>query len=54
MVIAHVGGVPVEELIPTAAGAGTALLLARTWVSLHLRRRRATPTVSKTTRRRLT
>jgi hypothetical protein len=39
-VIAHVGGVPVEELIPTAAGAGTALLVARTWVSLRLRRRR--------------
>jgi hypothetical protein len=39
-VIAHVAGVPVEELIPTAAGAGTALLVVRTWVSLHLRRRR--------------
>ena len=37
---AHVGGVPVEELIPTAAGAGTALLLARTWLALQLRRRR--------------
>jgi cytochrome oxidase assembly protein ShyY1 len=37
-VIAHVGGVPVEELIPTAAGAGTALLVARTWISLRLRR----------------
>jgi hypothetical protein len=36
--IAHVGGVPVEELIPTAAGAGTALLLARTWLALRLRR----------------
>jgi hypothetical protein len=39
-VIAHVGGVPVEELIPTAAGAGAALLVARTWVSLRLRRHR--------------
>jgi len=39
-VIAHVGGVPVEELIPTAAGAGTALLVARTWVSMRLRRGR--------------
>jgi hypothetical protein len=40
IVIAHVGGVPVEELIPTAAGAGTGLLLARTWLSVRLRRRR--------------
>jgi hypothetical protein len=38
-VLAHVAGVPVEELIPTAAGAGTALLVARGWVSLLLRRR---------------
>ena len=31
--LAHVAGVPVEELALTAAGAGTALLVARTWVS---------------------
>jgi hypothetical protein len=37
---AHVAGVPVEELLPTAAGAGTALLVARTWVALRLRGRR--------------
>jgi hypothetical protein len=40
VILAHVGGVPVEELIPTAAGAGTALVLARTWVSLRWRARR--------------
>jgi hypothetical protein len=39
-VMAHVAGVPVEELAPTLAGAGSALLLARTWVVLRLRRRR--------------
>jgi hypothetical protein len=39
-VLAHVGGVPVEELIPTLAGAGGMLLLARGWLELHLRRRR--------------
>jgi hypothetical protein len=39
-VLAHVGGVPVEELIPTAAGTGAALLLARAWLTLHLRGRR--------------
>jgi hypothetical protein len=39
-VIAHVGGVPVEELLPTLAGTGTGLLVARGWVMLRLRRRR--------------
>jgi hypothetical protein len=39
--LAHVGGVPVEEmLIPSAAGSGTALLIARTWLSFRLTRRR--------------
>ena len=38
--IAHVGGVPLEELLPSAAGAGTALLMARAWMAVHLRRRR--------------
>ena len=37
-VIAHVGGVPLEELVPTLAGAGSALLMARAWISLRLRR----------------
>jgi len=39
-VIAHVGGVPLEELVPSGAGAGAGLLLARAWLILHLRRRR--------------
>jgi hypothetical protein len=39
-VIAHVGGMPLEELLPSAAGAGTALLMARAWMAVHLRRRR--------------
>ena len=38
--IAHVGGVPVEELLPTLAGAGAGLLVARAWMMLRLRRRR--------------
>jgi hypothetical protein len=38
-VIAHIGGVPVEELLPTLAGTGTGLLIARAWVMLRLRRR---------------
>jgi hypothetical protein len=39
MVIAHVGGVPLEELLPSVTGAGASLLLARAWLMLHLRRR---------------
>ena len=38
--IAHVGGVPLEEVLPAAGGAGTSLLLARAWLAVHLRRRR--------------
>ena len=37
--IAHVGGVPVEEILPSLAGGGAMLVLARTWIGL-LRRRR--------------
>jgi hypothetical protein len=39
-VIAHIAGVPLEEVLPTAGGAGAALLAARGWLWLHLRRRR--------------
>ena len=38
--IAHVGGVPVEEILPSLAGGGAVLLLARAWMGLRLRRRR--------------
>lgn len=38
--LAHVGGVPLEEILPTIAGTGTGLLVARGWLTLHLRRRR--------------
>ncbi len=37
--IAHIGGVPLEEALPAAAGAGAALVAARAWLALHLRRR---------------
>jgi hypothetical protein len=39
-VIAHVGGVPVEELVPALAGTGTSLIIARAWLTLRLRRLR--------------
>ena len=34
--IAHVGLLPVEELLPSVTG----LVLARAWIVMHLRRRR--------------
>ena len=39
LVIAHVGGVPLEELAPAVSGVGAMLLAARAWVTLHLRGR---------------
>jgi hypothetical protein len=43
-VIAHVAGVPVEELLPLALVSGAGLVAAtRTWISEALRRRRRSP-----------
>jgi hypothetical protein len=39
-VIAHVGGVPLEEILPSLTGAGAGLVVARVWIMLRLRRRR--------------
>ena len=36
--IAHVAGVPLEELLPAAAGGSAGLLMARAWLMLRLRR----------------
>jgi hypothetical protein len=38
-VIAHVAGVPLEELLPALAGTGSSLLAVRAWLRLRLRRR---------------
>lgn len=38
--IAHIGGVPLEELVPALAGTGGGLLVVRGWVALRLRHRR--------------
>jgi hypothetical protein len=38
--IAHIGGLPLEEIIPAASGVGAGLLVARAWTMLRLRRRR--------------
>jgi len=40
VIVAHVGGVPVEEILPTLAGTGTGLLVLRAWLAARLRRRR--------------
>ena len=39
--IAHVAGLPLEELVPSLTGAGAGLLAARAWLTTHLRRRRS-------------
>jgi hypothetical protein len=39
-VIAHIGGVPVEELLPSVTGAGTGLLVARARMARVRRRRK--------------
>ena len=44
MVIAHVAGVPVEEFLPTLAGAGSGLLVMGTGLRLRLRHRRKSRT----------
>jgi hypothetical protein len=35
--LAHVGGMPVEELLPALASTGGSLLAARAWLNLRLR-----------------
>ena len=37
--LAHVGGIPLEELLPALGGIGASLVAARVWLSVHLRRR---------------
>jgi hypothetical protein len=39
-VIAHIGGLPLEEILPSASAASAGLLAARGWLRLRLRRRR--------------
>jgi hypothetical protein len=36
-VIAHVGGLPVEELLPSLGGVGVGVLFARAWLAERLR-----------------
>ena len=43
MTIAHIAGVPVEEVVPSFVGAGSALLLALTWAMARIHRPRRPP-----------
>ena len=38
--IAHIGALPLEEVLPLLTGAGSALLAVRAWIAPRLRRRR--------------
>jgi hypothetical protein len=38
--LGHVGGLPVEELLPWLVGPGTGLLATRAWIAVRLRRHR--------------
>jgi hypothetical protein len=38
--LAHVGGVPVEEMLPWLVGPGTGLVVVRAWIAVGLRRDR--------------
>jgi hypothetical protein len=44
VITAHIAGVPVEEVLSSASGAGGALLVARIWIIVRFRRRREPPT----------
>jgi hypothetical protein len=39
MIVAHVAGMPAEELLPSLAGPVTGLVVARAWLALTLRRK---------------
>jgi hypothetical protein len=49
-VIAHIGALPLEELLPVLTGAGSRLLAVRAWIVPRVRRCRD----ASTTRRRET
>ncbi|MBA3866371.1 MAG: hypothetical protein H0X42_08500 [Solirubrobacterales bacterium] len=36
--LAHVAGVPVEELLPWVAGPGAGLVVVRAWIAVQLHR----------------
>ena len=38
--IAHVAGMPLEELFPSVTGAAAGLVAARAWIMVRLRRHR--------------
>jgi hypothetical protein len=43
-VIAHIGPLPLEEVLPVLTGAGSGLLAVRAWITPRVRRRRQSGT----------
>jgi hypothetical protein len=39
-VIAHIGALPLEEVLPVLTGAGSGFLAVRAWIMARVRRRR--------------
>jgi hypothetical protein len=46
-VIAHIGALPLEELLPVLTGAGSGLLAVRAWIVPRVRRRRDASTTTR-------
>jgi len=40
VIVAHLGGIPLEELLASVTGTGAGLLAARAWILLRVRRHR--------------
>jgi hypothetical protein len=49
-VIAHIGALPLEEVLPVLTGAGSGLLAVRAWIVPRVRRRRESGAVNDTPR----
>jgi hypothetical protein len=46
-VIAHIGALPLEELLPVLTGGGSGLLAVRAWIVPRVRRRRDASTTTR-------
>lgn len=45
--IAHIGALPLEEVLPVLTGAGSGLLAVRAWITTRVRRRRDASTTTR-------
>jgi len=46
-VIAHIGALPLEEVLPVLTGGGSGLLAVRAWIAHRMRRRRDGSTTTR-------